>query len=468
MVPIGDFRGLDLTPEEGYLLSRIDGRVTVASLLSMLGWEQAKTFTLLESLLRKHVLNFDRQEIAERVFGLGRTEPESTAKSAPPTAPVEASATPGVSIELIPVVEKAPEVEIDPATIEKVPDLDEKRAIEILKFVARVEAAENLYQVFEIPIGADVKSVKRQYRQLAMVFHPDKFFRKEIGGYREKIDVAWTHVQEGYELLNDPARKEAYDKDLLAKQRANPPRATPAPAPVASAPKDPFTPGPPPPAKAPAGVSTDAPEIPPWEKKSSPAAPPEPSRPRLGSAVERKLMQEVQERIGKARRHFDQAKKDLADGKFAAADSNIKLALQFDPRSEEFKSWYESAKPKLETGIVTAALHKAEMAEATNDFKVAQDAYEKALALFPDNPDANMGYGKLLAFRGDNPRKAKECLQKGLRARASDLAGNLAMCRTLRVLGMAKSAQRYIDKCKELAPKDPRVVEEIKELKRAK
>ncbi|HVO29289.1 MAG TPA: DnaJ domain-containing protein, partial [bacterium] len=337
----------------------------------------------------------------------------------------------------------------------------------------RVEQAENLYQVFQIPVGADVKSVKRQYRQLAMEFHPDKFFRKEIGGYRQKIEMAWKRVQEGYELLTNPDKKEAYDKEVLARQKARPAppppaQSAPPPNPNGSGAPAKFAPPPPPPSKAPAGQSTAAPEIPPWEAKSSPAKPPEPPRPRVASTAERKLFAEVQERIAKARRHFEQAKKEFAEKKWSNADTNIKLALQYDPKNEEYKTWFEGSRQAVEEGIVTGLLSKAEMAEASSDLKFAAESYEKALALFPDNAEVNLAYGKLVSFRGDNPRKAKECLQKGLLAHPNDLGGLLAMCKTMRTMGMAKNAQRYIDKAKEIAPKDPRVLEELKELKKAK
>lgn len=458
MVPVGDFRGLDLTPEEGFLLSRIDGRVNVGAILSMVAWDREKTMQLLESLLRKHLLNFERAEIADRVFGTGNID-------APPLGGREASATPGLSITLTPVNEQAPSdaFTIDPATVERVPDLDPARCVEVLTWARRVESAENLYQMFEIPLGADAKSVKRQYRQMAMLFHPDKFFRKDIGGYRFLIELNWKKIQEGYELLSEPDKKAAYDEDVLAKARSKP-RAMPvaAPAPVVARPA--FTPGPPPPSKAPAGQQTATPEIPPWDAKGSPATPP---RPRVETAFERKLKADVIERLGKARRQFEQAQKDYADGKFSGADSNAKLAMQFDPRNEDYKRWYDSIRPKLEEGMMSAMLRKAELSEASGDMKAAADEYEKALQVFPDNLQANLGLGKVLAFRGDNPRRARECLQKGLAAKPNDLVAILAMCRVLRDTGMVKNALRFIEKAKEIAPKDARVLEEAKEIKKA-
>ena len=67
IVGLSDLRSHNLTAEEGFLLSRIDGRTNVGGLLALVSWDRAKTFELLESLLRKHVVNFDRPEILDTV-----------------------------------------------------------------------------------------------------------------------------------------------------------------------------------------------------------------------------------------------------------------------------------------------------------------------------------------------------------------------------------------------------------------
>ena len=112
MVALSDLRGVDLTPEEGYLLSRIDGRISVGALLSMVSWERDKTMALLESLLRKHVLNFDRREIHDQAFG-------------------KTDGTKKVTVSASPTKSNGP-APINPDTIERVADLDSDRCIEIL------------------------------------------------------------------------------------------------------------------------------------------------------------------------------------------------------------------------------------------------------------------------------------------------------------------------------------------------
>jgi curved DNA-binding protein CbpA len=60
------------------------------------------------------------------------------------------------------------------------------------------------YQILNLQPGADAKAIKRAYRQLAMLHHPDK-----------KPGDASTHlyfqeIQTAYTVLTDPIQKELY------------------------------------------------------------------------------------------------------------------------------------------------------------------------------------------------------------------------------------------------------------------
>lgn len=455
IVGLPDLRSHNLTAEEGFLLSRIDGRTNVRGLLALVSWEREKTFELLESLLRKHVVNFDRPEILDRVNAGAR----QTNSGAGPTGN-GAGATAGAGVVST----------IDPATIEKVPDLDAERCIEILEWSSKVKKAATLYELFGIPDGADFRSVKREYRQLAMKFHPDKFFRKEIGTYRARIDESWKAIQEAYEKLTDPASKAAYDTEILSSRPprvAAAPAAAPNPSGASSAHAEKPWMAPPPPPGVPAAASAAA--TPSRPAAPLPQVPTVDPRPKMESAFERKIRQEVRERVEKGQRHFEQAQADFKEKKYIAADSNVKLALQFDSRNEEYQKWYNSVKPVLEESIISGIVRRGELAELAHDLKAAQEAYEHALSLFPENIAANRALALLLLLKGDpNIKRTKECLTKVVTANPKDFDATLALAKALRLMGMSKNAQRILDQARDLNAKDPRLAEEAKELKKLK
>jgi curved DNA-binding protein CbpA len=67
------------------------------------------------------------------------------------------------------------------------------------------------YEVLQISPNADVETIRRVYRMQAQRFHPDNLDSGNAEAFR-KISAA-------YEVLNDPGRREAYDRDYRARRR---------------------------------------------------------------------------------------------------------------------------------------------------------------------------------------------------------------------------------------------------------
>jgi len=65
-------------------------------------------------------------------------------------------------------------------------------------------ATKDYYQILELDAGADKSSIKKAYRKLAMRHHPDK--QRES----ESTSVHFQEIQEAYETLSDPYKREQY------------------------------------------------------------------------------------------------------------------------------------------------------------------------------------------------------------------------------------------------------------------
>ncbi|VDK27437.1 unnamed protein product [Taenia asiatica] len=63
------------------------------------------------------------------------------------------------------------------------------------------------YAVLEVDRGADSESIKRAYRRLALKWHPDK-----NPDNKEQAEIQFKLVNEAYEVLSDPRKREIYDK----------------------------------------------------------------------------------------------------------------------------------------------------------------------------------------------------------------------------------------------------------------
>ena len=60
------------------------------------------------------------------------------------------------------------------------------------------------YDILQVPPQATPQEIKQAYRRLAMVYHPDK---TKNDPYAE---VKYAEIREAYEVLSNPAKKEAY------------------------------------------------------------------------------------------------------------------------------------------------------------------------------------------------------------------------------------------------------------------
>lgn len=66
---------------------------------------------------------------------------------------------------------------------------------------------ENYYDVLEINGNASDNEIRKAYRRLALIWHPDKNTEnKELAEYEFK------KISEAYEVLSDPKKKEIYDR----------------------------------------------------------------------------------------------------------------------------------------------------------------------------------------------------------------------------------------------------------------
>ena len=62
------------------------------------------------------------------------------------------------------------------------------------------------YEVLGVPRGSDVKEIKKAYRKLARKYHPD------VNPGDKESERKFKDIGEAYEVLNDPKKKEMYDR----------------------------------------------------------------------------------------------------------------------------------------------------------------------------------------------------------------------------------------------------------------
>lgn len=173
-------RSAALSPREGFLLSRIDGRTSWTLLREIGGLPPEEVDRCLARWLDEGLL-----EVVESARPrAGRAEPEGR---------------------------------VDPGL-----DLAPERQQEILAFEAQLERP--YHELLGVGLDADEKAIKRAYFALSKKFHPDRYFRQRIGDFAPRLERIFKKLVEAYELLSDPSTRAELER-ALAETRPRKPTA---------------------------------------------------------------------------------------------------------------------------------------------------------------------------------------------------------------------------------------------------
>lgn len=160
------YKSLDLTPVEGYLLSRIDGVSSIEDIVSTSGLPYEQAIEIVKSLWEKKVFFID--DIESQTAGSEKKDNVTLTTE-------------------------------EKANIEKM--------LEVVK-------NGNYYEMLSVPFNVKPSEVKIRFFELSKIYHPDRYFKKDIGSYKEKLNTIFKSLSEAYEVLYDPNKKKWYDATL--------------------------------------------------------------------------------------------------------------------------------------------------------------------------------------------------------------------------------------------------------------
>lgn len=327
------------------------------------------------------------------------------------------------------------------------------------------------YELLGVPVEADAKAVQQAYYELSRAWHPDRYFRRELGPYRERLETVFASLTRAYKTLTSEAERTRYHRDLeeagvrLGRPRRPTPRAeaaaprpAPAPPPVAPAARPPAaTPAPPP---APAVHEVALPRGRPAPDATTSAPPPSTSGsgrpqsslpPRLAGQPASQLRanplvnavrEQVRERLDRAKRYFQTGKEDLEAGRYVKAVGALKLALDLDPKNEVYQKLHEEAKAKARVQQAEHYMNQARVASENMQEPVAIEALKRALEYEPADPTPYFRVGRWMLEKENNPRAALQLLRKAVEKKPDSAEYRLALGDLYVTLNMHLNARR--------------------------
>ena len=382
--PACDPGKLVLTPQEGFLLSRIDG-VTPWKVLREIG-----------GLSPEEVDERLGQWLAQGLIEVGEARgaaPRTSAADGPPGA---------VALELDEGLE-----------------IDLEMQQRVIDFQARLGAA--YHEILGVARDADVKAIKKAYFALSKEFHPDRYFRREIGPYAKALEGVFKRILEAYELLSDPTVRAEVEKSMSAAAGASP-----------------------------------APQV------ASPTqeAPRELTRiERLRARMPFRLPESVlHERRQRAREFFDAARRDIRLEHFVEAAAKMRLAIAFDPFDDEIRDRFGGVQARAAEARAEALTAEADeearkgIADA-HRFKDVLRLYEEALLYRPHQPDLNDKAARAAIGAGELER-AREYVDRALEHSPEVARHHVTLARLHQASGNPGHAIKAVEKALELDRED--------------
>jgi tetratricopeptide (TPR) repeat protein len=93
------------------------------------------------------------------------------------------------------------------------PKISEEEAHRIQEFYSKLNKMDH-YRLLGCAATADTKDIKRAYFALAKLYHPDRFFRKDVGALKPKIDAIFAAMTHALDTLTDADGRATYDAYL--------------------------------------------------------------------------------------------------------------------------------------------------------------------------------------------------------------------------------------------------------------
>ena len=411
---------LELTPAEGYLLSRIDGATSWTHLRAIGGIAPQEVDRCLERWVAEGVLVL--------AAGNGRITPAS-----PPAAP--------------PVNERdAAAVAALPRDVDPSLDIPIEIQQRIFEFEAKLESP--YHEILGVAADADRKALRKAYFALSRELHPDRFFRRNVGPCGKRLERIFGKIVEAYELLSDPMARAEIERSLAA-AGGHPPAATQVAKEAAST----AAPAPPPESftEAPADVRTEA-------EPSRPAAPPRNRRPHVFSLHSRV----VRDRRARAKRLFEAAMASFTEGRWLEAAGGVRLAIAFDPWNAIYKEQFADVQRKAHEERAKQLVREAESALELRDFTTALRAFGEALEYRPYDAELLHRAARLAWATGGDLHQAKEWAMAAVELDGASAAHHRLLGQVYKAAGLEANARRELEAAVAIDPKDEEARAELR------
>lgn len=305
----------------------------------------------------------------------------------------------------------------------------------------------SFYAVLLLPRTADARAIKRAYYKLSKEYHPDKFYRKNLGPYKEKLETIFGKINEAYRVLSDPETRDDYDVLVFGAEG-----------------KDIATPT----------EATQEVNFVPESVRAKQASQTLKDQNRAGGKRRRKkappkfmtdFQKQLARRIAKARRHIKLGEEAMEKGEQGEAARHFQAALALDPRNVRARTMYKRMAGQDRNTRAEQFYKQAQDALLAEDHKRAAELMAKAVDCKPTRGKYYNEFGKLVGAHTLQQRVGLELLRKAVELENRNIEYTLDLARAYEELSMPSNAVRAYERVLQLDAKQSEAAKAIKRLK---
>ncbi len=480
-----DIRKFKLDPMDGFLLTRIDGRLGMKDLARETGLPEFSVERALEKL--------------EKLGVIERIDPHAPPPAPPPPVEKPKAVMPELGGGLI-----APKY--DPKELESAADLTPEQKRRVLDYFFRLDDFDH-YTLLGVTKEADKKTVKRAYFELAGYFHPDRYFGKKLGDFKPKMEVLFTRITEAHDTLTDAAKRLDYDAYLDEVATTRGMEAMLERAIAESSAQAPPSPPPPPPrggngmsVPAPAAAAVSVPPARPSAPSGPSAAelqarrealarrltggasirPPSPSIPKPVStrpdplrysnpndavdALKRRYEQRIEHAtLAQAQKYVTAAEEALAKNDYVSAASSLSFAVKFAPDDVGLAMRYQEIKNQADTILGESYQKQAIYEERAQHWPEAARNWQKVAKIKMDDAHAHERAARAMVRCPDpDLHQAAEHAKQAIALAPQVIGHHLVLVEIYVKAGLTVSARRAAEAAEKIDPKNAKLQELLK------
>lgn len=390
----------------------------------------------------------------------------------------------------------------DEALLAENVDIDVDTRRRILQLHRSLDRTDH-YALLGVDRAADKKAIKRAYYDLAAKLHPDRYFRKNLGAFKARMEAVFGRLSLAHETLTSKEKRADYDayleeqrrsrgiEELLADALAEVKRAEESAErearAAASSPSQPAmqavpapSPGSPAQSASPkpsavevsaaarrdalarrllggarSGSSPSAPSVPPVTTPSTPAAPPVPNTAGAMEALRNRYeLRKSQARDAQARKYLTAGEAALASNDPVSAANAFRVAASLAPSDEQLQKRAADAQAAADKILADTYAKQGHYEEKNGQWPEAARSWQRVAKARPQDAHAAERAANAIVKASGDLHEASRLAQQACALRPDNHHYRVTLANVYLAAGLTLNARRELETAAQRAPHD--------------